>query len=202
MIAFHSLDFSSVDAKTEQFIDMAARYTIDDLRAAASESVDWMLALLEDATDADVVFDPIDPQADDPYAKEQEEKIGWSLAHLVAHVTATSDEWASYSPILARGIAYPAEPRLRNEVDWQTLTTVAQTRQRLVESRRQRLAALDAWPDVPNLETRRVLSPRFEAWSGPMNATASFLLGLHHELQHRAQFEDVKGQAVAGRAKA
>jgi hypothetical protein len=194
------IDFSGVDNKTQKVYDIAPNYTVDDLRRASNESIDFMLDILRDLTDADVTFDPVDPLADDPYAKEGEEKIGWNLAHLVVHVTATSEEWAAYSPILARGIAYPSEPRLRYETEWQTVTTHSQCVQRLEESRRMRLAALDMWPDTPNLDVKRELSPRFAEYAGPINAPAAFLFGLYHEHQHRGQFEDVRQQALAARA--
>lgn len=194
------IDFTSVSNKTQKIYDLAQGYTVDDLRRVANESIDFMLDILRDLTDADVTFDPLDPLADDPYAKEGEEKIGWSLAHLVVHVTATSEEWAAYSPILARGIPYGADPRLRYETEWKTISTHAQCIQRLEESRRMRLAALDMWPDTPNLELKRDLSPRYTELFGEMNAPALFLFGLYHEVGHRAQFEDVRQQALAARA--
>jgi len=193
------IDFTPVDNKTQQILEFAQNYTIDDMRQATNESIDFMHDMVRDLSDADVTFDPLDPLADDPRAKEGEEKIGWSLAHLVAHVTATSEEWAAYSPILARGISYPAEPRLRYETDWKTLTTHAQVIQRLEESRRLRLAALDMWPDSPDLDIKRQISPRFIEMFGEFNAPAAFLFGLKHEIGHRAQFEDVRQQALAAR---
>jgi len=193
------IDFSPVDNKTQTMLELSQNYTVDDLRRATNESIEFMLNILRDLTDADVTFDPVDPLADDPYAKEGEEKIGWSLAHLVVHVTATSEEWAAYSPILARGIVYPAEPRLRYETEWTCVTTHAQCLQRLEESRRIGLAALDMWPDTPFLDVKRELSPRFVERFGQFNATASFLFGLKHEIGHRAQFEDVRQQALAAR---
>lgn len=193
------IDFSGIDNKTQVIYDLAQAYTVEDLRRVTNESIDFMLNILRDLTDADVTFDPLDPKADDPYAKEGEEKIGWSLAHLVVHVTATSEEWAAYSPILARGIPYGADPRLRYETEWTAVTTHTQCIQRLEESRRMRLGALDMWPDAPNLELKRQLSPRYVELFGEMNAPALFLFGLYHEVGHRAQFEDVRQQAMAAR---
>lgn len=193
------IDFSSVDNKTQTLFNIAQGLTLDDLRRATNESIDFMLNILRDLTDADVTFDPVDPLADDPYAKPGEEHIGWNLAHLVVHATASSEEWAAYSSILARGIVYPAEPRLRYETDWKTVTTHAQCVQRLEESRRMRLAALDMWPDTPHLDVKRDLSPRFIEKMGEINAPAAFLYGLKHEVGHRTQFEDVRQQALAAR---
>ena len=50
---------------------------------------------------------------------------------------------------LARGVAFHG--RSRSEVPWETVTTIAQCRARLEESRRMRLASLDMWPDQPYL---------------------------------------------------
>ncbi len=169
--------------------------SVRDLRKATNHSIDTLLDIIRDLTDADVVFDPIDPHADDPYAKPGEEKIGWSIAHLVAHVTASSEEWAAYSSILARGIVYPPEPRLRYETPWRDITTYAQCVQRLEESRRMRLSFLETWPDAPHLNVYRELSPRFVEKVGELNAQAGFLFGLKHEIGHYDQFREVARQA-------
>jgi hypothetical protein len=197
-----TIDFTAVVNREQKPIDLAAQHTLDDLRRATNESIDYLLEILQDLNDDDVTFDPDDPNADDPYAVAGEESIGWSLAHLVAHVTATCEEWAAYSSLLARGIAYPADPRLRFETPWREITTQAQCVQRLEESRRMRLAYLDTWPDEPNYDTYRELSPRFIERVGPMNAPASFLFGLSHEIGHYEQFEDVRKQALQARQNA
>jgi hypothetical protein len=194
-----NIDFSPVQQGDMQLIDLARRLTVDDLRAAGSASIDKLLGYLKDLNDADVTFDPHDPDAHDPYAVPGEEHIGWSLAHLVVHVTASTEEWAAYSSILARGIAYPADPRLRYETPWQAVTTWAECVQRLEESRRMRLAYLDTWPDKPFLEVRRQLSPRFIERVGEINAPAAFLYGLKHEVGHYDQFREVRRQALAAR---
>lgn len=192
------IDFGPVERGEKKLIDIAAQYTVDDLRAATNESIDRLRSYLEGLTDADITFPPVDPQADDPYAKPGEEKIGWGIGHLIVHVTASSEETAAIASILARGI--PFEGRLRYETPWETVTTVAQCVQRLEESRRMRLASLDMWPNQPFLDVMRTLSPRFVERFGEMNATATFLFGLQHEVGHYAQFEDVRQQALAARA--
>jgi hypothetical protein len=193
------IDFSPVQQGDLQLIDLARRFTVDDLRAAGSGSIDRLLGYLEGLNDADVIFNPHDPDAYDKYAPPGQEHIGWSLAHLVVHVTASTEEWAAYSSILARGIAYPADPRLRYETPWQAVTTWAECVQRLEESRRMRLAYLDTWPDKPFLEVRRQLSPRFIERVGEINAPAAFLYGLKHEVGHYDQFREVRRQALAAR---
>lgn len=121
--------------------------------------------------------------------------IGWNVAHLIAHGTTSSEENAAVSSILARGLDYPFEPRLRVEVDWQMLTTTQACLQRLEESRRIRLGYLSAWPDQPRLDTYRALPEMFAARVGPMNAIGSCLLGLLHEAGQFAQLCDIITQA-------
>lgn len=193
-------DFSLVDNKELNLLQFATNFSVDDLRSATNESIDTLLNIVKDLSDKEVTFLPVDPEADDPYAKPGEEKIGWSIAHLVVHVTASSEEWATYSGILARGIPYPAEPRIRYETEWTTVKTTAHCIQRLEESRRMRLGYLDVWPDQPNLEVLRVMSPRFVERFGHFNAPACVLFGLKHEMGHYAQFREVVRQAKASAA--
>jgi hypothetical protein len=197
MQEFYVIDFSPVERQEVKLLEFASQFSVEELRAATNESIDTLLSYLRDLTDADVTFDPYDEFANDPYAAPGEEHIGWSLAHLVAHVTATSEEWATYASILARGIVYPADPRLRYETPWRSITTKGQCVQRLEESRRMRLGYLDTFPDHPDFESKRQLSPRFIERNGEMNAPACFLFGLKHEVGHYAQFGEVRRQALA-----
>lgn len=193
-----TVDFSPVWNKEKKYIDLWRdnQLSVDDLRKATNASVDWMLALIADLDDADVTFDPIDPEAHDPEAVAGEENIGWSLAHLIAHVTASSEEDAAFSSLLARGVE-GVEHRPRYETPWRDLTTQAQVVERLEESRRIRLAYLDTWPNRPYYENRRVpKSERFQEYFGDLNAPASFLKGLAHEVGHYAQMQEVKRQAL------
>lgn len=187
------IDFSAVDAREQKLSELAETVSRDDLRATSDASIDRMLALLDGLSDADVTFEPHDEGADDPYAAEGEKHIGWNLAHLVAHVTASSEEGAAFSSVLARG--YPLSERPRYETPWKEITTYEQCVQRLEESRRIRNGYLDTWPDVPHLGVYRPgMSERFEAFTGKLNATGCFLLGLWHEIGHFGQFEAVKSQ--------
>lgn len=196
------IDFSPVQNGEIKLIDFASRYTVAELKAATNASLDWITNVIKDMSDADITFNPVDPEANDPYAVAGEENIGWSLAHLVVHATASSEEWARYSAILAAGIPYPAEPRLRYETNWHTVTTQAQCIQRLEESRRIRLALLDAWPNTPDLETKRAMSERFIERVGEVNAPAAFLFGLRHEYGHYDQFTEVARQVAEAQAHA
>ncbi len=194
------IDFTPMREGELSFMDYAARENIGpaDLRALSDESVDFLLGQLDGLTDADIVYEPEDPDASDPFAVEGEEEIGWNFGHLIAHVTASSEEGAALSSLLARGV--PASERPRYETPWRDMQTVAQVRQRLEESRRMRNAYLETWPQAPLLDTVRVISERFTARFGHMNAPAAFLFGLSHEVGHYAQIEEVRRQALAARS--
>lgn len=183
------IDFTAVSSGQRKISDLAADVTLDELKAATDAQIDAMSTLIRDLSDAHVVFVAADPEA--------EAGIGWNVAHLIAHVTASSEESATISSILARGIDYPFEPRLRSEVDWPTLTTTAACLQRLVESQRIRQSYLSAWPDQPRLDTYRALPAGFSERVGPMNAYGAALLGLVHEAGQFAQLQAIIAQAQA-----
>lgn len=189
------VDFSPVRNNEITLYDFAARYTADELRAVTDAYFDAVFDLIEQATDEQIAFIPYDPEANDPYARPGEEHVGWSLGHLIAHVTASLEEDATYSSILARGLPYPREPRLRYETAWQAIATRQAALQRLEESRRICLSYLAAWPDTPFLDVFRGLSDRFVARFGPQNAPAAYMMGLMHFDDHMAQFREVHRQA-------
>lgn len=186
------LDFSPL-AKGQSFADFAAGVTKDDLYTTTNELADRILALLEGASDADMVFVPNDPQANDPGAAEDEREMAWTFGHVVVHVTAGVEEGAMLGLSLARGVE-PKE-RSRYETHWTTIKTVEQVRQRVQESRRMCLSMLDAWPDAPHYDVTQTPIPRF----GPMNAIARYLLGLSHGVGHLEQLADITNQARAAR---
>jgi len=195
------IDFSPVDNNEVKWLEFAQQFSIADLRAATNTSIDTILDIIKDLNDAQVVYLPHDPLANDPHAVAGEEEIGWSVAHVIVHATASSEEGAAFSSILARGIPYPREPRPRYETNWHTVITKAECVQRLEESRRIRLAYLDTWPDQPHLDVYRDTSERFLEKFGPMNAVTSFLFGLKHEVGHHDQIREAAQQAreaVAG----
>ncbi len=196
-----AIDFEPVFEDEQQLSEYAAQFSVDDLRQASEDSVAWLTEIVQGLADAEIGFAPQDPEADDPFAAGDEQEIGWGMGHLVAHVTASCEEWAGYSSLLARSVPYPAEPRLRHETPWREIDTTAKALQRLQESLRLRLGYLDAWPDEPNLQLKRELSPRFIAHFGEFNATTCFLFGLQHEVDHYEQFEEVREQIEAARAR-
>lgn len=194
------IDFSPIRDGQLSCLEYAQQENITaaDLKTYSDESVDFLLSLTEGLIDADIVFQPEDPEAHDPFAVEGEESIGWSFGHLIAHVTASSEEGAAFSSLLARGIAAAERPRY--ETPWRGITTAAQVQQRLEESRRMRNAYLQTWPDVPFLDVHRVISERFTERFGNMNAPAVFLFGLWHEVGHYDQIKDARQQALTARA--
>lgn len=183
------IDFTPVVTGQRKVADLATDVSLDDLKTATDAQIDEMLVLIRDLSDAQAVALANDPEA--------EGGVGWNVGHVIAHATASSEENAAISSILARGIDYPFEPRLRVETDWTLLTTTASCVQRLEESRQMRLAYLGAWPDRPRLDTYRELPAAFVERVGRMNAVGSCLLGLLHEAGHFAQLREVVAQARA-----
>ncbi len=188
------IDFQPVFKKEKTLIDLANEYSQADLGAALNSYIDFTLRIINDVSDEQAAYIPVDPDADDPHAAtEADRHVGWSLIHLVMHVTATVEEAAAFSSILARGI--PIGGRLRTERNWREVTTCAEALAQLEECRRMCLAYLATWPDQPDLTTRRIMPEDFK-WPGP-NAMVSFLAGLMHWHKHIEQFQRVAEQAQA-----
>ena len=168
--------------------------TQDDLRCQTNQMIDQMLALLADCADEDVTFVPLDDAAHDQFAANAAEvNVSWTLGHVIVHTTASAEESAFLAAELARGV--PNHGRSRYELPWQSVTTIAQCRERLEESRRMRLASLELWPQPPHLEIAYTLafSP------DPINAPVRFVLGLRHDEAHVEQIRKIVAQAKAAR---
>jgi hypothetical protein len=190
------LDFSLVRSKEQTMAQLTDGFTAADLRRLTNEMIDAMHGLIAESVDFDVTFVPDDPGAyDAAAATEAELHIAWTLGHLIVHVTASSEEAAAIAAELARGVPHRGG-RSRSEVPWPNVTTIAQCRHRLEESRRMRLASLDMWPDQPDL-ANSFLPPREGA--EPTTAVMRFVGGLSHDDSHLAQIADVAGQARAAR---
>ena len=58
-------DFTPVIQKQAKLSELTTQLTIDDLRQYTNEMIDTLLDLIATCTDADVTFQPIDPQAND-----------------------------------------------------------------------------------------------------------------------------------------
>jgi hypothetical protein len=190
------LDFTPVRQKERSMQALVADLGSDDLRRLTSEMIDTMLGLIAECADADVTFAPSDPGANDPVAASQDElHVAWTLGHVVVHATASSEEAAAIAAELARGVPHRGG-RSRSEVHWTTITTIAQCRQRLEESRRMRLASLDMWPAEPQLDNTYV--PAYPG-AEPVNAVVRFVNGLRHDDDHLGQLADVVAQARVAR---
>jgi hypothetical protein len=70
-------------------------------------------------------------------------------------------------------------------------------RERLEESRRMRLAAIDMWPHEPHLDN--LYKQRPESPDG--NCISRFVAGLQHDDSHLAQIAEIVRQAKAARTK-
>jgi hypothetical protein len=187
------LDFTQVRSREMTWAALTGGLTRTDLAGLTDEMVDTMLALIADCVDADVAFVPLDPAAEDTYAETPDEvTLAWTLGHVIAHTTASAEEAAFLAAELARGVANHG--RSRSEVPWRPVTTVAQCRARLEESRRMRLATLAVWPDSPGPTARR-----FRADGEAFDCVGQFVVGLAHDDSHLAQIEAIVGQARAAR---
>ena len=188
------LNFQAVRNGEVTFAELVADLTIDDLCDLTNEMIDTMLSLIADCVDADVIFEPVDPEAHDPFAETPEEvNLAWNLGHVAVHTTASAEESAAVAAELARGVEYHG--RSRYEVPWEEMRTIEGCRQRLEESRRIRLASLEMWPEEPHLEKA------YEVWSDrpKVNAIGRFVLGLMHEESHLGQIEEIVRQAQVTR---
>ncbi|MDW8327018.1 MAG: DinB family protein [Anaerolineales bacterium] len=189
------LDFTPVRNKQMTMMELVKDLTRDDLRRLTNEMVDTMLGAIEACTDFDVTFVPVDPHAhDSAAATEGEVNLPWTLGHVIVHTTASAEEAAFLAAELARGV--PNHGRSRYETPWQSVTTIAQCRRRLEESRRMRLATLDVWPDEPHLDNT------YQIWEkGPVvNAVGRFVYGLMHDDDHIGQIREIVRQAREARA--
>ncbi len=188
------LDFDAVREKRITFDELTRGLTRNDLCTLTNEMVDTMLHLIRDCTDEDVTFQPIDPHAHDPYADAQGDvNVAWTLAHVIVHATASAEEAAFLAAEMARGVEYHG--RSRFEVPWESVTTIAQCRARLEESRRMRLASLQMWPNTPYTEVTFQWAPGKPVYT----AVGRFVLGLRHDDAHLGQIADIVRQARAER---
>ncbi len=189
------LDFSRVRSKESTVAQLAEGLTPDDLRRLTDEMLDTQWGLIAACTDADVTFVPDDPGAyDEAAATEAELRMAWTLGHVIVHVTASAEESAALASELARGVVFHG--RSRSEVPWPTVTTLAQCKARIEESRRMRLASLDTWPDRPYLDNTYLPYEGVE----PVNAVNRFIRGLSHDDAHLGHLTEIVRQAKAARA--
>jgi hypothetical protein len=188
------IDFTPARERTKTLQELVADLTAADLRAATTELFDVVYGLIAECDDVDVTFQPADPAAkDDAAATADDVNIAWTLGHVIVHLTASCEESAFLGAEMARGV--PFHGRSRVETPWETVTTLGQVRQRLAESLRMCLGALEIWPDSPALDST------MEAWPGGpvIDARGRHALGLFHADSHLDQIRDVIAQARAAR---
>ena len=189
------LDFAPIRNKEKTIVDLTKDLTPDDLRKLTREMVVHQLDLIKECADADVVFVPLDPEANDTFATNADEVgLAWTLGHVVVHTTASSEESAALAAELARGVPHRGG-RSRSEIPWQNVTTISQCRHRLQESLRMRLASLDMWPHEPYLQN----TYQIREGAPPLNAISRFAYGLMHDDSHLKQIEEIVRQAKAAR---
>ena len=177
-----STDLAAVRAGQLSYADFMRKVGHTDLYEMTDELFETLDTLCAGATDAAVSFEPHDPAASD------QSEQGWSLSHVVAHLTATLEEAGTFAALFARGIQ--AEGRLRAEAPWEQITTLPALQARLQESRRTCRAFLDAWPEQPHLSLTRTLDPSF----GPLNAVGIYAFGLTHGHEHLEQLRETRRQ--------
>src|SRR5579859_2719176 len=98
------LDFAPVRNRTASLPDITQNLTRENLRALTNEMIDTMQEIIADAIDADVVFVPQDPGANDTFGIPEERDLAWTLGHVVVHATASAEEAAALALTLARGL--------------------------------------------------------------------------------------------------
>jgi len=179
------LDTQAIFTGQLSYADATRDVTHADLYVYTDEMYSELAAIIANVTDEAVTFVPHDP------ASQEDEERGWTLGHVIAHLTATSEEAASAAAMMARGVEL--EQRLRYEVPWETITTARQVHERLQESHRMCRALLDAWPNSPHLEITSTLIPQL----GPMNPIGRYILGLMHAQMHPEQLREIIRQAIS-----
>lgn len=191
------LDYRALKEKEISFEEFVSYATREDLIADTNEMFDFILDRIASCDDADVVFQPVDPTANDQYAiNAAETNMAWRLGHVIVHLTASLEEAASIAQELARGVEWHG--RSRYETPWREVTTIAQCRQRLHESRRIALASLEMWPDAPHLGNYYQASPDRPR----INPIGRYVNGLRHTYDHLGQVEEIVAQAQAAKVAA
>ena len=188
------LDFSALSNKKTTLARLSEGLGPTDLRLLTNDMIDTMLELIATAVDADVVFVPEDPEADDRFAADDAVvNLPWTLGHVIVHVTASAEEAAFLAAEMARGVP-DRGGRSRSEIPWESVTTIEECRARLQESRRMRLASLAMWPDEPAMTNTR------EWYRMTLTPVSQFLVGLWHDSDHLGQIAEIVRQAQVARA--
>ncbi|MHB8596237.1 MAG: DinB family protein [Ktedonobacteraceae bacterium] len=177
-----NINLEAVRTGQISYADIVRNIRHTDLYTMTDELFDELEAILVKATDAAVLFVPRDSAATD------QSEQGWTLSHIVAHLTATLEETAAVAAMFARGVK--VEARLRYETPWENLSTLQMVLARLRESHRICRAFLNAWPDEPHFDVTATRIPLF----GPMDAVGMYVLGLAHGQGHLDQLRETVQQ--------
>lgn len=179
-----NIDLGPVRAGQISYADLIRDVRPADLYTMIDELFDALESILTQATPATVLFMPRDPGASD------QSEQGWTLGHVVTHLTATLEDAAATAAMLARGVE--VKERLRYETPWQNMATLQMVQARLQESHRICRAFLNVWPDEPHLNVTMTLIPLF----GPMNAIGFYVLGIAHGQGHLDQLREIIQQSI------
>lgn len=167
--------------------EIAAEVDWRDLPALVNELYDALGAELTRVDDAAMSFVPNDQKA------TTGDEVGYTIPHIITHLTASQEESAANAAQLARGSV--VEGRSRFETPWEEIQTIGQLHDRLQESRSICQAYLQAWPDQPHFEVTFVPFPA----AGPQTALVRYLGGLFHSDIHLKQLREVVQQVTASR---
>ncbi len=187
-----SINFAAVRNGQASYADAVRDLSIPRLREEVTGIFDAVDATLDGLTDHDVVFQPVDPEANDTFADPGTDAgQAWTLGHVIVHLTAGLEENAALGATLARGVFF--DGRSRYETPWESVATADHVQARLAESRRMCRAFLDAWPDEPHLDITVEPVPAI----GPLNAVGRTILGVFHADSHLEQLREIRKQASA-----
>jgi DinB superfamily len=180
-----TIDFAAIHAGKTTFSDQVSHVSYKDLRPYTDEAFEAVRSSISSATDAMVTFVPYDPQA-----TEGDER-GWTLAHVITHLTAVLEGAAASASVMARGVQIEGGLILHYETPWEEIQTMQRVQARLAESQRICHAYLDAWPEQPHLDIMVTRNPTF----GPMNAIGRYAFAISHAYMHCEQLKEIVRQA-------
>ena len=181
-----TIDFSAIRSGKTKYTDLISHIGYRDLRPYTDEAFEMVRASISSATDSAVTFVPYDPRS------TEDDEYGWTLAHVIAHLTAILEGDAAIASLLARGVQIESGLHLRYETPWEEIQTVQQVQARLAESQRICNAYLETWPEQPHLDTTVTLGPSL----GPMNAIGIHMFAIGHAYMHYEQLNEIVRQSV------
>jgi DinB superfamily len=180
-----TIDFAAIRAGKATYADQISHISYKDLRPYTDEAFEAVRSSISSATDAVVTFVPRDPQS------TEDDERGWTLAHVITHLTAVLEGAAAIASVLARGVQIENGLSLHYETPWEEIQTIQQVQVRLTESQRICHAYLDTWPDQPHLDITVTRSPLF----GPTNAIGKYAFAIGHAYMHCEQLREIIRQA-------